>query len=195
MDSTKPLLFLDVDGVLNGATTTFQEHLIDVPRDEMPRSPFVSATSADVVSFRVRLDNSLDGLLAELGEHYELVWATTWESLANKHLSPLLGLGELGTVELSLESASDSEVFHRQISAWKWRSLMRYAGGRAFAFVDDDAGELSGLYPPGRGLWPIVVVPEYILSRSEVEVLVAEAQSTPVDALDATASPERTYRD
>lgn len=194
MSEDKPLLFLDVDGVLNGATSSYQEHLVEVPRGEMPRSPFVTPSSAEVVTFNLRLDNSLDALLAELGAYYELVWATTWEHLANRHVGPLLGLGELATVAFSAEPATDLEVFHSQVSAWKWRSLMRYADGRAFAFVDDDAHELGGLYPPGRGLWPVVVAPEYILSQSEVAVLVSEAKSTPLDALDPKASSTRTYK-
>jgi hypothetical protein len=100
----------------------------------------------------------------------------------------------LGTVALSLEPASDLEVFHRQVMAWKWRSLVRYAAGRAFAFVDDGAAELSDLYPPGRGLWPIVVVPEYILSRDEVDILIAEAKGTALGCLDAGVSPTRVYQ-
>lgn len=184
MEEAKPILFLDVDGVLNGATATYREYLLDVAREELPRNDFVNRPQADVVSFRVRFDNSLGQLLGELGEYYELVWATTWEELANKYLSPLLGLDQLGTVPLSLEPASDHELFCHRVAQWKWRALVRYADGRAFAFVDDKAWELADEYGSGRGLWPVVVVPDYLLSRAEVDILVAEAKTTALDRLD-----------
>lgn len=184
MDETRPILFLDVDGVLNGATSTFQEHLIEVAGADMPRSPFTKSASADVMNFRIRFDNRLESLLAELGEYYELVWATTWEHLANTYFSPLLGLGQLGVVELSTEPATDAELFYSLVAEWKWRSLVRYANGRAFAFVDDNARKFAEAYAPGRGLWPVVVVPEYILSQSEVDILVNEAKGISLDALD-----------
>jgi hypothetical protein len=64
---------------------------------------------------------------------FELIWATTWENEANTYLAPLLGLPELPFVAWSLPRSKPSdEVF------WKTREVVARAGGRPFAWLDDE---------------------------------------------------------
>lgn len=79
----KPLLLLDVDGVLcvlgRGPRG---ERCVEGVVGEMP----------------VRISKETPARLAHLAEHFRLVWATAWEHGANEHLAPLLGLPPLPTI-------------------------------------------------------------------------------------------------
>jgi hypothetical protein len=83
----KPFLFLDVDGCLSP--------LPQLPDDHEPGVLDVYGGFPD----DVRFDSRVPGWLKELGEHYELVWGSTWGDMANKYLSGPLGLGELDYVQ------------------------------------------------------------------------------------------------
>lgn len=67
----------------------------------------------------------------------ELVWATTWESEANDVLAPLLGLGQLPVVRWP-ESAGEGVA--RGVH-WKTPTLVDWAEGRPFAWLDDEITE------------------------------------------------------
>ncbi|MEU9116652.1 hypothetical protein AB0D04_34120 [Streptomyces sp. NPDC048483] len=129
VESTLPLLFLDVDGPLNpwqarphrrppGYTT-----LRARPTGwEPPRRPL-----------RVWLNPAHGPLLMGLG--YRLIWATTWKAEANTWIGPVLGLPELPAVEWPQMHPHDPEGVH-----WKTRPLVTVAAGRPFAWADDEIG-------------------------------------------------------
>ena len=166
----KPFLFLDVDDVLNVKIAPYQEHLIEVVTADMPRHAFISHFSEPTVTLSVCFPNRYEAWLAELAEVYELVWATTWEHLANRHLAPLLGLDPLPVVEFT-EPPRFSEVKHGDPAPWKWRHLVEYASGRPFVFVDDGALVLSLDYPLAAGCAKAALFVEYGLQRSDVDRL------------------------
>ena len=62
--------------------------------------------------------------LRELGEVYQLVWASTWETHANSSIAPLLGLPALPFVPI-------------RSAGGDWLPILRHAAGRPFAWVDD----------------------------------------------------------
>ncbi|MEU6233114.1 HAD domain-containing protein [Kitasatospora sp. NPDC047058] len=120
----KPLLFLDVDGVLN-------------PVCPDPDAGFDSHT---LLGYTVLLSARHGTWLRELAGTYELVWATTWEEQANAHIAPAIGLPELPVVRFTgyVPQPDDPRIPLMQLfSARKWAPLLRYAAGRPFAWVDD----------------------------------------------------------
>lgn len=109
---TRPLLFLDVDGTL------------------LPFGGGVPVFGTDPNPLLSRLDPAHGPRLAALP--CDLVWATTWMDDANEVLSPRLGLPDLTVVRWADESDVDGLVH------WKTRSLVGWAAGRPFAWVDDE---------------------------------------------------------
>ncbi|AYF76252.1 hypothetical protein D7D52_23200 [Nocardia yunnanensis] len=66
----------------------------------------------------------------------ELVWATTWMHEANRSLSPALGLPELAVVEWP--DQDDHRIDDWFGLHWKTRTIVEWANGRPFAWVDDE---------------------------------------------------------
>ncbi|HEX2143074.1 MAG TPA: HAD domain-containing protein [Glycomyces sp.] len=116
----RPLLFLDIDGTL----LPFGRDLQSVPG---------AAVSG---SYPTRLNPRAGLRLAALP--CELVWATTWEDDANAEMAPRLGLPSLAVVnwpEPSPEGEREEQWFGLH---WKTRTLVAWAAGRSFAWVDDE---------------------------------------------------------
>ncbi|MFE7311521.1 hypothetical protein ACFU7T_00160 [Streptomyces sp. NPDC057555] len=68
---------------------------------------------------------------------YEICWATTWMSDANKWIGPTLGLPELPFVDFG-----DALLNERPDGVhWKSGPLAEYANGRPFAWVDDEQSD------------------------------------------------------
>lgn len=162
----RPLLFLDIDGVLSPAAPSdpesYTEHTVD-----------------DVLRFRVSV--RYGAWLGELARHYELVWASTWEHLANEHLGPLLGLPELPVVEFSAYERQQGDPRHPVVQLFemrKWAPILRYADGRPFAWVDDVIPvRIRRQAWPYRGILLVPVDPEEGLTRPDVDRLLAWAVS------------------
>lgn len=142
----RPLLFLDVDGPLNpyAANSTARP---------------TGYTTSRVFGLQVWLDPSHGPAL--LGLPYDLVWATTWEHEANSLVGPVLGLPDLPVVGWP-DTAPPSGLY------FKTPTLVDYAAGRPFAWVDDehghrDRGYVADFHPgpallhhvdPAKGMLP-----------------------------------------
>jgi HAD domain in Swiss Army Knife RNA repair proteins len=118
----KPLLFVDVDGVISlygfeaGTELPGPFHWVDgvahcIPRDSGPR-------------------------LTRLAESYDLVWATGWEEKANEYLPAIL---ELPFGPLPYLNFDGRAVFGS--AHWKLDTIDRYAGDRPLAWIDDHLDE------------------------------------------------------
>ncbi|WP_431677495.1 HAD domain-containing protein [Kitasatospora sp. KL5] len=119
-----PLLFIDVDGVLN-------------PAEPHPDDPF---DRHHLLGYDVLLSPEHGTWLRELSGTYELCWATTWQESANELLAPLLGLPELPVVAVNryVRRPGDPRIRLAELfSGHKWAPLLRYAAGRPFAWIDD----------------------------------------------------------
>lgn len=119
-EDDKPILFLDVDGPLNpyGANPSRR------PEGYVTHRMFADTGNWGKRGLRVWLNPGHGERLLALP--FSLVWATTWEGLANKHIGPNIGLPELPFVHFGF-----SEVT-------KIPALVRFAEGRPFAWVDDE---------------------------------------------------------
>ncbi|MEV6426367.1 HAD domain-containing protein [Nocardia sp. NPDC051463] len=116
----RPLLFLDVDGPL-------------LPFGENPQRQRQGVASASHLS---RLSPEVGHRLAALP--CELVWATTWEDEANAEIAPRIGLSQLPVVNWP-ESSDKHEREDRWFGlCWKTRTLVDWADGRPFVWVDDE---------------------------------------------------------
>ncbi|MFE2996452.1 HAD domain-containing protein [Nocardia sp. NPDC059246] len=115
-----PILFLDIDGPLlpfGGPPGN------DAPTGQDGTNPLVT-----------RLDPALGPLLSALP--CELVWATTWTHEANRVVGPLLGLPDLAVVEWP--ERADEQVDEWFGLHWKTRTVVEWAAGRPFIWVDDE---------------------------------------------------------
>ncbi len=86
----------------------------------------------------------------------EAAWATTWADDANQHVAPRLGLPQLAVVTWPEEPSAEEEQDERLGLHWKTRALVRWAAGRAFAWVDDEITSTDrdwvAAHHPGRAL-------------------------------------------
>jgi hypothetical protein len=120
-DGQCPLLFLDVDGPLLPFGVGAQ-HGPEEPVEVPPRLA------------RLRLDAGprLAGLPCTL------VWATTWLQDANTEIAPRLGLPSLPVVTWPEPDRATEREDQWLGLCWKTRTVVAWAAGRPFAWVDDE---------------------------------------------------------
>lgn len=134
MRGGRPILFLDVDGtVLPGGHLALPEKIEDWAAWQSPLNPRLS---------------TIDPLHGERLRALpcDLIWATAWMHDANKVIAPLLGLPQLPVADLP--DAPDEDpvgVLH-----WKTRTLVAIAGGRPFAWLDDELTDLDRAWVAAR---------------------------------------------
>jgi hypothetical protein len=161
--SAKPVLYLDIDGVLN---------------PEAPSRP-EEFTEHRIGRMTVRLSSRHAEWLAELRERYELVWASTWEEHANTYIGPLLGLPELPYVALSAYRYRPDDPrlpVTQHPRKRKWAPILRHADGRRFAWVDDVIPFRARRQAwPHRGIRLVPVAPADGLRRRHVDALLTWA--------------------
>ena len=102
-----------------------------------------------------------DDIGADLGRRLaalpgELVWATAWEHGANDEIAPRLGLPRLPVVEWREPTAAQDALDEYFNLHWKTRQVVEWAGGRDFAWADDEVTasdrDWVAEHHPGRAL-------------------------------------------
>lgn len=129
-----PLLFLDVDGPLIPFGAAPQEYPDGYPTYQT--GPELQGPDSNPLLARINPEHGprLKALPCDL------VWATTWMDDANGCVAPRLSLPQLAVVTWPEPSDSD-EQDERNGLHWKTRTLVDWAAGRAFAWVDDEITE------------------------------------------------------
>jgi hypothetical protein len=122
LHSQKPLLFMDIDGVLS---------LFGFPSDSCPPGSWMNV---DGVLHLISATASEH--LLRLAARYDLVWCSGWEEKANEHLLATLMLATplpfLRFAQASEASSEDAVPRH-----WKLAAIEAHAGERSLAWVDD----------------------------------------------------------
>lgn len=117
----KPLLLLDVDGVLNPSAS----------RKWLDNSEFTkrNTTVSNGFTYPVWLNRKHGKQLLNLCDEngLDLVWCTTWEDEANEFIGPRLGLPQLPVIKFGFNGMT-----------WKFGSVLDYAQDRPLAWLDDD---------------------------------------------------------
>jgi hypothetical protein len=146
----RPLLLLDVDGVLLpfGSPTAMAEHY-------------------NPARFAAKIKR--------LAEAYEIHWCTGWEDDANKQIAPLLGMEQLPVVPLY----SNWDTFRSEgYVHWKHSSILKYMEkheGRPYAFIDDDISEIPE-FGSAPHLW-VKTDPLVGITDEHVDLLLAWVES------------------
>ena len=132
----KPILFLDVDGVLN-AFQPVRPHVVRYAGGRWVKGKFIP--------FTLHFDNEVADMVLALSEHFEIVWATMWNHAANAEIAPLLGLHEFPVAECSHDGGWDAAIAKgtpvseiKRLWYAKTALLAEYAGTRPYVWMDDD---------------------------------------------------------
>ena len=120
----KPVLFLDVDGVLNA----------------MRQSPWAGATRTRVTpedsafSYQINTSKMLGHRLLEL--EVDIHWLTTWREEANSLIAPLAGLPkDLPVVDWEWNPSDNGSIDGKQRAVAKWRQENPY---HPYIWIDDE---------------------------------------------------------
>lgn len=149
----RPLLLLDVDGVLLVVRST----VIDADADDeaFDQSPTLHPEAGP--------------WLRELAGSFDLVWATTWEDLANRTIAPALGLPALPAIAFDMA---------RHLPTPKLPSVIAWVGDRPCAWIDDDLQHDADTWAAGRSVPTLLVHADMTvgLERRHVDQLLAWAR-------------------
>ncbi len=174
-DAIKPYLFLDVDGVINvfppNKNYKNGKHLKFW--DDWEKKEFVFEES----TYPFFYSPSVITELSRLREHYEIVWLTTWQNLANTMLSKLVETDILTASFIErtdfMKENSSSIFATGKRTWWKILSLDTFISSNAkdflwlddeyskdirkeverIAFMNDVTGKILPIYE-GRGIVP-----------------------------------------
>ncbi|WP_043626171.1 HAD domain-containing protein [Nonomuraea candida] len=127
-DDLRPLILLDVDGVLN-------------PWHRQGPSWLSVDAVCDGVTYPVLLNPEHGPMLLRLARETgaELVWATTWQDDANRAIGPLIGLPELPVIPVG--SGAGALLVHP-----KTPPVADWVNRRPFVWFDDGLGRADRLY-------------------------------------------------
>jgi hypothetical protein len=158
MPLNRPLLLIDIDGVLS---------VFGFDPQRPPDGQFVTVDG--IIHY---LSSVAGKHLLDLAEHFELVWCSGWEEKADEYLPLALGL-PVGLPHLSFGLHNDGKERH-----WKLGAIDRFAGSdRPLAWIDDahdDSCQAWGETRDGPTLL-IATDPAVGLTAEHVTTLVAWA--------------------
>lgn len=173
---SKALGFLDVDGPLNvwrahpeRLPAGYTSHRM-LPPSLYARYPGKPRAYVKPLKVRLKADHGP----ALLGLGLDLVWGTAWMAEAKDFIAPVLGLPDLPYVDFGIDLLNDrGDGLH-----WKTMPLMKYAGDRPFAWIDDELTDRDRAYVKAHHPAPTLlhhVDPGHGLRDADFAVLAAFA--------------------
>jgi hypothetical protein len=135
----KPLIFVDVDGVIS----LFGY----VPRPDRMPGPLHWIDGVQHC-----IPPAMGPRLERLAEAYDLVWATGWEEKANEYLPHILRLPFRDLPTLTFEGRAVFGTAH-----WKLAAITAHAGDRPAAWVDDSLDDECRAWARGRAAPTLLV--------------------------------------
>ncbi|MER6134188.1 HAD domain-containing protein [Streptomyces sp. BV286] len=154
--TNRPLLYLDVDGPLNPYAAKPHRRPEGYVTHRMKPEGWIAqhpgTPRGHVKPLRVWLNPEHGSRLRELGEEYDLVWATTWGAEANTYIGPVIGLPPLPVVEWPTTHET-----HPDGTFWKTRHLVAHADGRPFAWIDDDLDDTDRAFVASHHAGPALL--------------------------------------
>jgi Swiss Army Knife RNA repair-like protein len=147
----KPLLFVDIDGVLSIFGFASENH------------PAGTWLNVDGIVHLISATGSQH--LHRLAATYHLVWCSGWEEKANEHLVQALGLpGPLPFLTFAA---------HADAPHWKLGAIEAHAGERALAWIDDAHDDACRAWAAARPAPTLLVTtePPVGLTGAQVDAL------------------------
>lgn len=131
-----PLLFLDIDGVVNAFPKPNSKNRAQYVRHEVA-VPDDGLVAVYPVHVRPTVIDFLNGLHRD--GRAEVRWLTTWGQFARTHFAPAVGLDDF---TVSAEPPPPDSVGRKTWlpTWWKIDVIRDQAHGRPFIFADDDLG-------------------------------------------------------
>jgi hypothetical protein len=170
-ENTKPVIAIDVDGVLNPDANSRQRSRLWYHHGWRRGRARLSVGDGGGIPLIINPETGvwLQKLAREAGA--DLLWATRWNSYANAFIAPLAGLPPLPYVVTP--------------PYWKWHptepgvriwwpkasSVLELAAGRPLVWFDDEPAEFTeaeSLLKPGQQFLGVLADPEVGLTESDV---------------------------
>lgn len=130
MTFTKPLLLIDVDGVLNCLGSWDAEY---------ERKQFLPITR-NLHDQTIRVRHETRDYLCRLVEAFTPVWCTGWKEHAHPHFDSVLGLGPRWP-HIEFPGLENWDPAQSNGEFWKRQWVDDYVGSRRFAWIDDELTE------------------------------------------------------
>ena len=139
MPQGRPLLLLDVDGVLNafGAWTLVDDSL-PMRRDNV-RAP-AGWHSTRVDGYHLLLNPAHAEWVEALSERFDMVWATMWQDRAPAALAPEVGFGA-DWPYIDFQRHQSHRTTRRTglgVGSYKFPGVVATVGDRPMVWIDDD---------------------------------------------------------
>jgi hypothetical protein len=150
MPNVRPLLLIDVDGVLNPLAVRPPGHI----------PPGFAAY--DLEGLLVLLAAQHGAWLSELAVDFDLVWATSWEHDADRLIAERVGLPR-GLPVITFDSPPEEWTS-------KLPDVIRFVADRPVAWVDDDLGSEVYSWADSRTVPTLLIQPDHRVGLTSAHI-------------------------
>jgi Swiss Army Knife RNA repair-like protein len=151
-DRDKPLLFVDIDGVIS---------LFGFPPSDRPAGTWLNVDGVPHL-----ISATASAHLLALGQMFDLVWCSGWEEKADEHLVHTLHL-PVRPPFLTFPAAPGA-------AHWKLASVERHAGRRPLAWIDDGFDESCHAWARDRRAPTLLVTTDPAVGLGDDQVALLE---------------------